>query len=613
MDITRADHDRATRRDRLITTVLRPTAPPLAWGIAVATVLIALEVLVVHLLERLAPDSAFGAVFLFGVLVISAGWRFGLALATSAASAVAYAYVHVTEDSETLVPAVVVFAVLALLTNVLVGQSRLRAAESDQRRREADLLAALARTMLREANSPQMLAAASTRLTDVLDLPPPHAVLGPPEARPEAGQQRIALHDGDQVAGSLLVPAELAPADSRRVRRVVPALEALLAAARDREELHEQTVTLARQQASLRRVATLVASRAELDDIYAAVATELADGIGAEHVSLVRFDDEQATVLAAWDDAASGEGLSVGERLPLGGHNLSTIVRATGRPAALDYTGATGPIGERLHRRGLRLGLGVPVTVEEQTWGAVLIGAVDRSPVPDLRARMADFADLVATAVFNSETRAQLTRSRARVVAAADQARRLIERDLHDGAQQRIVSLGLDLRATQASVPAELSDLRDRLDRSVDTLAQVHTDLQELSRGIHPAILSRGGLGAALKTLARRSPVPVALTISIPERLPETVEVAAYYLVAEALTNAAKHARASEVGVSAVAHEGVLDLIVSDDGVGGALADDGSGLIGLHDRIEAAGGVLTITSPAGAGTTLAASIPAATG
>jgi signal transduction histidine kinase len=608
-----SDHDDATWRARLITTVLRPTAPPLAWGVAVAASLIAAEVLVVHLLEQLAPDSAFGAVFLFGVLVVSAGWGFGLAVATSAASAVAYAYVHVTEDSETLVPAVVVFTILALLTNVLVGQSRLRAAESDQRRREADLLAALARTMLRESNSPRMLAAASTRLSEVLDLPPPYAVLGRADAQPVAGQQRIVLRDGDQPVGSLLVPAELSTADARRVRRVVPALEALLAAARDREDLHEQTVTLARQQASLRRVATLVALRADLDDIYTAVATELADGLGAEHVSLVRYEDEHCLVLAARDDGAQDLGLTIGERLPVGGHNVSTLVRATGEAATVDYGEASGPIAQRLARRGLLLGVGVPITVERRTWGAVIIGASEAAPVPDVQARMTDFADLVATAVHNSETSAQLTRSRARVVAAADQARRLIERDLHDGAQQRIVSLGLDLRATQAAVPDELADLRDRLDRSVDTLAQVHTDLQELSRGIHPAILSRGGLGAALKTLARRSPVPVALTISIPARLPDTVEVAAYYVVAEALTNAAKHARASEVGVSAVAHDGVLDLTVSDDGVGGALAGDGSGLIGLHDRIEAAGGTLTITSPAGVGTTLSATIPATTG
>lgn len=176
--------DRGSWRDRLATTVLRPSAPPLGWGIAIACGFIASEMLVVHLLEQIAPNSAFGAVFLFGVLVVSAGWGFGLALVTSVASATAYAYVHVSENSESLVPAVVVFSTLAILTNVLVGQSRLRAVESDQRRREADLLAAFARTMLRESMSPEMFEKASSRLSDVLELPPPHVVLGPAETTP---------------------------------------------------------------------------------------------------------------------------------------------------------------------------------------------------------------------------------------------------------------------------------------------------------------------------------------------------------------------------------------------------------------------------------------------
>jgi signal transduction histidine kinase len=598
-------------RDRLITTVLRPTAPPLLLGVAVAIGLIAAEVLIVHLLTRIAPDSAFGAVFLFGVLVISAGWEIGLAVATSIASAAAYAYVHVIEDSDTLVPAVVVFTILALLTNVLVGQSRLRAVESDHRRREADLLAELARTLLREPYSPQMLAAASARLTDVLELPPPHAVLGPPDVVVAPGQQRIVLLDEGLPAGSLLVPAELSTLDARRVRRIVPALEALLAAAGDRDALHQQTVTLARQQAALRRVATLVALRAELDDVHAAVASELVDALGAEHVTVVGFEpDGECVVLAARDDAGAETRLVPGERLPLGGYNISTMVQATGEPAVIDYaTDATGPIADRLERRGLTLGIGVPVTVDGHVRGALIAGVAGGSPAADIQERLTDFADLVATAVYNSETRTQLTQSRARVVAAADQARRMIERDLHDGAQQRIVSLGLDLRAAQAAVPAEDRGLRERLDRSVEALAQIHTDLQELSRGIHPAILSRGGLGAALKTLARRSPVPVALTITIPSRLPDSVEVTAYYVVAEALTNTAKYAQASEVVISAVAHEGVLDLVVSDDGIGGAEPGAGSGLIGLQDRIDVAGGTMTISSPLGTGTTLVAQIP----
>jgi signal transduction histidine kinase len=594
--------------------VLRPSTPPLGWGIAVAVGFVAAEMLVVYLLERVAPNSAFGAVFLFGVLVVSAGWGFGLALATSAASATAYAYVHVADNRESLVPAVVVFVTLALLTNLLVGQSRLRAVESDQRRREADLLADFARTILRDTNSPAMLDAASARLSEVLELPPPHAVLGPVDARPTPDQQRIVLRDGVVATASLLVPAHLDSADTRRVRRIVPALEALLAAARDREELHERTATLARQQAALRRVATLVASRAEPDDVYPAAVRELARGLEVEHVSLVRFlADGNAVVLAAQDDEDDKDRLAPGERLELGGNNICTTVLVTAEPAAVDYSEATGPIADRMHRRGLRSGLGVPITIDGHVWGAVVVAAADRAPDPEIQSRMSDFADLVATAVYNSETRDQLTQSRARVVAAADQARRTIERDLHDGAQQRIVYLGMELRAAQGAVPAEMDNLRLRLDRSVDALSQVHSDLQELSRGIHPAILSRGGLGPALKTLARRSPVPVSLSIDIPTRLPDPVEVAAYYVVAEALTNTAKYAQASGVEIFAAATDHVLDLIVRDDGDGGAQSANGSGLIGLHDRIDAVGGTLAISSPVGDGTTLTARIPVSTG
>ncbi|WP_212721536.1 ATP-binding protein [Nocardioides dongxiaopingii] len=601
-----------TWRDRVIQLVLRPTTPPVAWGVAVAATLVAAELLVVRLLERVAPDSAFGALFLFGVLVVSAGWRFRLALATSVVSAVAYAYVHVSESSASLVPAVVVFSLLALLTNVLVGQARLRAEESEQRRCEADLLAELARTVLRTEDPTDVLAIAGERLSAVLALPPPYAVLGLPGARVGPGQRLVELRDGEAVTGSLLVPAELGAADLRRVRRTVPALEALFAAALDREALHRQAVTLAHQQAALRRTATLVALRGDLEDVHDAVVREIADGFGAEHVSLVRFHDEGSmTVLAARDDGARTP-LAAGERVELGGHNVSSAVHATGRAASMDYTGASGPIAERLRGRGLLSGTGVPVTVEGRCWGALIIAATDRAPAPDVEARLADFADLVATAVHDSDARRQLTASRARVVAAADQARRLIERDLHDGVQQRIVSLGMDLRATQAAVDAEPTQVQPRLDRHVDALAQIHTALQELSRGIHPAILSRGGLGAALKTLARRSPVPVSLGVDIPARLPESIEVAAYYVVAEALTNAAKYAGASEVRVSAVVDERGLELVVTDDGVGGARAGGGSGLLGLQDRVEAVGGTLHVVSPVGAGTTLTARVPVST-
>jgi signal transduction histidine kinase len=204
-----------------------------------------------------------------------------------------------------------------------------------------------------------------------------------------------------------------------------------------------------------------------------------------------------------------------------------------------------------------------------------------------------------------------LAASRARIVAAADHARRRIERDLHDGTQQRLVSLALDLRAAEAAVPPERPGLKADLANVAEGLAGALEELQDLARGIHPAILSDGGLGPALKALARRSALPVEPDLDVPVRLAEQVEVAAYYVVSESLANAAKHARASVVQVTARVTDGVLHLAIRDDGVGGARTTTGSGLIGLIDRVQAVGGTISITSPAGRGTTLLVDLPAA--
>jgi PAS domain S-box-containing protein len=199
--------------------------------------------------------------------------------------------------------------------------------------------------------------------------------------------------------------------------------------------------------------------------------------------------------------------------------------------------------------------------------------------------------------------------SRARVVAAADQTRRRIERDLHDGAQQRLVSLGLEVRGAAAMTPPELKDLRARLSRIGGGLIEILDELREIARGIHPAVLTEGGLDPALKSLARRSVIPVELNVSVAYRLPECVEVAAYYLVSEALTNAAKHSNASVVHIDVAAEEGVVLLAIRDDGIGGADATQGSGLIGLRDRVEALDGTIEISSPAGGGTALRVTMP----
>jgi signal transduction histidine kinase len=226
---------------------------------------------------------------------------------------------------------------------------------------------------------------------------------------------------------------------------------------------------------------------------------------------------------------------------------------------------------------------------------------------------MADFTELVATAVGNAESRAELAASRARIVAAADEARRRIERDLHDGTQQRLVSLGLELRLAQSMVPADLARLEAEIGRVADELTGAVEDLREIARGIHPAILSEGGLGPALRTLARRAAIAVELDVPVLGRLPEPVEVAAYYAVSEALTNVTRHAHASVAEVSAEVSGGALRVCVRDDGAGGADPLEGSGLVGLKDRIEALGGTFSIHSPAGSGTTVSCELPVVTG
>jgi signal transduction histidine kinase len=205
--------------------------------------------------------------------------------------------------------------------------------------------------------------------------------------------------------------------------------------------------------------------------------------------------------------------------------------------------------------------------------------------------------------------RDELTRSRARIVTAADDARRQIERDLHDGTQQRLVSLGLEVRAAEGAVPPDLPGLKDQLGRTADGLAEAVENLQEISRGIHPAILQQGGLEAALRALGRRSTLVVELEVAVERPLPEPVEVAVYYVVSEALTNAAKHARATTVHVMLASRETRLDVTITDDGAGGADPTRGTGLIGLHDRVESLGGTIAVTSPEGEGTTYRVVLP----
>jgi len=370
---------------------------------------------------------------------------------------------------------------------------------------------------------------------------------------------------------------------------------------------------LAEEQAALRRVATLVAQATPPEQVFAAVAGEVGGLLAVDYTVLIRSDpQDMITVVGGWTGTGVALPSPVGSRFEVGGRNVSTLTLRTGRPARLDaYVDVTGSIGNTgAHDWGFRSSVGVPISVEGRPWGLVLVAYTRDQQLPaDTEARLVSFTELVATAIANADSRAELMASRARIVAAADETRRRIERDLHDGIQQHLVSLMLDLRTVQAAVPPGLAELEGGLSRIAERVTGVFDHARELSHGIHPAILSERGLQAALKALARRSAVPVELDLRTGRRLPDHVEVAAYYAVSEALANAAKHARASVVQVELDAPDAILRLAVRDDGIGGADPARGSGLTGLRDRIEAVGGTLDVTSPATGGTTLLIKIP----
>ncbi|HEX6521959.1 MAG TPA: AAA family ATPase [Streptosporangiaceae bacterium] len=388
-----------------------------------------------------------------------------------------------------------------------------------------------------------------------------------------------------------------------------------LAVSLDNAQLYAGYRRIAGEQAALRRVATLVARAAPPQEVFTAVAEEVGQLLTADFAVLLRYDpSDTLEVAGAWTSTGAPAPTPVGGRLPLGGRNVTTLVWQTARPARIDYDDAiSGELGQVASRDwGVRSAVGVPVSVEDQLWGAIAVALTGEESLPaDTESRLAGFTELVATAIANAEAQAEVTASRARIVAAADQARRRIERDLHDGTQQRLVSLAVKLRVAQAAVPPELGG---QLDEAVAEATGALEELSEIARGIHPAVLASGGLRPALKALARRSPVPVRLEVRTDGRLPEPVEVSAYYVVAEALTNAAKHARASAVTVTAETDttDAVLRLTVSDDGAGGAGFTGGTGLTGLKDRVEALGGRIFLDSPRGAGTSLRAELPLTT-
>jgi PAS domain S-box-containing protein len=365
---------------------------------------------------------------------------------------------------------------------------------------------------------------------------------------------------------------------------------------------------LAEEQAALRRVATLVVEGRRPAELFSAVSEEVARlfGSGAE---VLRYDHDGRAIVFV---GAAGVGIPIGTRWELHEGMASAEVYETHRSArvdSMDWTAIGGPAAATARRIGVVSTVASPIIVEGLLWGAMSISSTEEPLPSHSEERLEQCTELVATAIANAEYRAELAASRRRIVAASDEARRRIERDLHDGIQQRLVSLGLELRLAESSVPAELEETRTTIARLARGLSLSIDELQEVSRGIHPAILAEGGLGSALRTLARRSAVPVELSGEIEHRLPEPIEVAAYYVVSEALTNATKHANASRVDIEASTQDGSLRLSIRDDGIGGADPTRGSGLVGLTDRVEALGGSIRVGSRPGDGTHITVELP----
>jgi PAS domain S-box-containing protein len=377
----------------------------------------------------------------------------------------------------------------------------------------------------------------------------------------------------------------------------------------DRQQAESELRRLAGEQAARRRVATLVARGVSPTEVFSAVAEEVERLLDAHAIAIGRLEPDGTMAIVASSGTARDE-LPVGSRLKLESKMALTAVVRTGRPARVDsYSRASEFVNRRVQRLGISCTVAVPIMVGGSLWGSIAAGT-DREQFPaDAEHRMTEFTELVATAIANADSRLALAASRRRIVAAADDVRRRIQRDLHDGMQQRLVTLKLSVDAAETDVPLDRCDLRATMSRIAAGLTDAVAELQEISRGIHPAILSQGGLGPALRTLARRSTIPVELDVATDTRLPEPIEVAAYYVALEALANSAKHAQASHMQVSLATRNGSLVLAIRDDGVGGADVGRGSGLVGLQDRVEALGGTIGIDSPPGGGTSLVVTLP----
>ena len=391
----------------------------------------------------------------------------------------------------------------------------------------------------------------------------------------------------------------------------IAAFTELVATAISNSEARTETARLAKEQAALRRVATLVAHAVPPSELFAAVAEEVGTLLDADLSGMIRFEaDDTVTPVATW--AASGDHPDVPDRWPTEEGDPATLIAQTRAPARIDdWSRVPGPLAAFARDElGIRSSVGSPILVEGRLWGALAVHSRQARPLPaTTESRLLNFTDLVGTAVANAQARSELAASRARIVAATDEERRRVVRDLHDGAQQRLVHTIITLQLANQALEPDPVGASELMGEALAHAQHANVELRELAHGILPSVLTQGGLRAAVEALASRTPVPVEVSVSV-DRLPAPVEATAYFVAAEALTNLAKHANATGATVRAHIEDGTLQLRVRDDGVGGARSE-GSGLVGLADRLAALDGRLRVDSPADGGTLVAADIPLA--
>ena len=380
----------------------------------------------------------------------------------------------------------------------------------------------------------------------------------------------------------------------------------LVATAISNSEARAEVERLANEQAGLRRVATLVALGSAPADVFAAVGDEVRLLLLVDDTAVLRYEDDRTvTVLAS----SNADLLTVGDSIPVDGDSVTARVRRTGRPARLDdYSVASGGLASKMRDGGVRSAVGAPITVGGRLWGVIVAARIEGEPLRgDSESRIGEFTELVATAISNVQAWSDLAASRARIVEAADDERRRVVRDLHDGAQQRLVHTIIQLKLAKRALARDAEDAPVLVGEALDFAEQATAELRELAHGILPAVLTRGGLRAGVEGLTSRMPIPVENGVFV-DRLPPSVEATAYFVVAEALTNVAKHSNADNAAVTARIEDGMLAVEVRDDGTGGARAG-GHGLLGMHDRLAVLDGRLRVESPVDGGTLVVAMIP----